>query len=64
MRKLNVKDFLKDTVIILIFCFALQCQTNRKSTLQKNVLFIIVDDLPRSPAGKILKRELKEQYSD
>ena len=25
--------------------------------------YIIVDDFPRSPAGKILKRELKKQYS-
>ena len=26
--------------------------------------YIIVDDLPRSPAGKILKRELKKEYSN
>lgn len=45
MKKLNVKDFLKVSGIILACLIAFQCQTNRKSPLQKNVLFIIVDDL-------------------
>jgi iduronate 2-sulfatase len=45
MKKINVKDFLKVSGIILACLLAFQCQTNRKSTLQKNVLFIIVDDL-------------------
>jgi acyl-CoA synthetase (AMP-forming)/AMP-acid ligase II len=26
--------------------------------------YIIVDDMPKSPAGKILKRELKKKFTD
>ena len=45
MKKMNLKDILKVSGIIVACLLTFQCQSNKKSTLQKNVLFIIVDDL-------------------
>ena len=45
MKRINVQVLFKVSGIFLACLLVFQCQTNQKSTLQKNVLFIIVDDL-------------------